>query len=184
MGRRSSRLKITNREIKLFKQLARTGLTDEAQAKIFCDIKRDRLKRLEEEKYIKLEKRAVEGKNTLIVQLDKRGKEWCKNEANIQSFAAAQKNHLTHDLRLSATYYSIPEQIRETWQHERDLIKEIYERSPEMKGKLKTCIDGRIQVNGSYVAIEVVGDSYGQQEIQMKQEIALEYLQCQSIEFV
>lgn len=184
-GRKSQYVKkITNREVKLFKQLARIGLTDRGQAKIFCNLTTDRLKKLENSGYIKRSNHCVAGQNTEIIRLDRQGKEYCKDELNIQSFAYAQTNHLTHDLRLSATYYSLTKEVQETWRHERDIIKEIYEKHPEMKGQLKTCVDATVQVNEATIAIEVIGDSYRQVEIEMKEEIALELVGCQSIEFV
>ncbi|MCC5911844.1 MAG: hypothetical protein JJT76_15600 [Clostridiaceae bacterium] len=184
-GRKSKYVKvITNREEKLFKQLARTGLSDRVQAKLFCNLNTERLKKLENSGYIKLSNHAVKGENTEIIQLANKGKAYCTENLNINSFAAAQTNHLTHDLRLSATYYALPEKQQETWKHEREIIKEIYEKHPDMKGKLTTCIDAKITVESVDMAIEVIGDSYGKTELDLKQEIALEYAGCESIEFV
>lgn len=184
-GRKSQYAKkITGREEKLFKQIARTGLTDRNQAKIFCNINSDRLKKLENSGYIKLEKHSVLGQNTEIVRLNSKGISYCKDELDIKSFAYAQSNHLEHDLKLSLVYYNLDNTTQETWQHEREIIKEIYEKSPEMKGNLKTCIDARVNMNGVNVAIEVVGNSYGEEEISMKEEIALELANCSIIEFI
>lgn len=176
--------KITHREEKLFKQLSRTGLTDRTQAKIYCNLNPERLQKLENSGYIKLSNHGVGGQNTQIIMLDSKGKSYCRENFGTNSFAAAQTNHLTHDLRLSNTYYSLPPEVQETWQHEREIIQEIYENHPEVKGELKTCIDAKVTVNGESIAIEVVGESYGQAEIEMKQEIAHELAGCDSIEFV
>lgn len=184
-GRESKYIKkITGREEKLFKQLARTGLTDRTQAKIFCNINPDRLKKLENSKYITRSNHCVEGQNTEIIRLGSMGKSYCKNDLNIDSFAYAQSNHLTHDLKLSLSYYSLPAEVQETWEHERDILKDIYNRHPEMEGKLNTCIDARVTVNGIATAIEVVGSSYGKLELDMKEEIALGIANCNGIEFI
>lgn len=184
-GRESQYIKkITNREEKLFKQIARTGLTDRNQAKVFCNLNPDRLQKLENSGYIKLERHSVLGQNTEIIRLDTKGVTYCKDELNIQSLAYAQSNHLEHDLKLSMSYYSLKEEVQETWQHERDIIKEIYERHPDMEGQLKTCIDASVTIGGVRVAVEVVGSSYRQGDLDLKEEIALGLAQCQSIEFV
>jgi len=176
--------KITGREIKLFKQLARTGLTDKTQAKIFCNLNPDRLAKLEKSGYIKRQVHAVEGKPTEIIRLDVKGKNFCKNDLGFRSFAVAQTNHLTHDLKVSAAYYSLPEKVQETWEHERDILQDIYDKTPKMQGKMTTCIDARVTVGNVKVAIEVVGSSYSQGMLVLKQEIALNLAGCQSIEFV
>lgn len=184
-GRESKYVKkITGREEKLFKQLSKTGLTDRSQAKIFCNLNPARLEKLENSKYITRSNHCVDGQNTEIIRLGTKGKVYCQNDLNIKSFAYAQSNHLTHDLKLSLSYYSLSPEIQETWEHERDIIKDIYERHPDMEGKLKTCIDARVTVNGVTTAIEVIGSSYGKYEINMKQEIALGVANCSGIEFI
>lgn len=184
-GRKSIYIKkITGREEKLFTQLAKTGLTDRSQAKIFCNINSERLKKLENSGYITRIKHCVEGQNTEIIRLASKGKKYCKDELNIKSFAYAQSNHLTHDLKLSLSYYSLPPEVQESWKHEREIIKDIYKRHPDMEGKLKTCIDAKVTVNGVSTAIEVVGSSYGHQELGLKEGIALELANCSSIEFI
>ena len=184
-GRKSSKIKvITHRDEKLFKQLARTGLTDRASAKGFCNLNPERLEKLQNSGYIKLSNHGVNGRNTTIIQLDTKGKAYCRDVLNFDSFAAAQTNHLVHDLKLSIAYYSLPSEIQETWQHERDIIKEIYKNHPDMKGNLTTCIDARVTVDGVNIAIEVIGYSYTQSIIELKQEIATKYADCERMEKV
>lgn len=184
-GRKSQYIKkITGREVRLFKQLAKTGLTDRNQAKVFCNLNSDRLKKLENSGYIKLANYTVAGKNQEIVRLDSKGKEYCLIELNINHFATAQTNHLEHDLKLSMAYYSLREEIQETWKHELEILQEIYERDESLRGQLKTCIDASVEISGTTVAIEVVGSSYTQADLDLKEEIALELANCSSIEFV
>jgi DNA-binding PadR family transcriptional regulator len=184
-GRESQYVKqLTHRDLKLFTQLAKTGLTDRNQATLFCNLNLDRLKKLENSGYINRRVHAVDGKPQEIIRLDKKGKKFCKRELGVKSFATAQTNHLTHDLKVSAAYYSLPEYIQKTWEHEREILQDIYSKVPGSKGKMVTCIDARININGFKVAIEVVGSSYSQALIDLKQDIALNLAGCHSIEFV
>jgi len=179
--------KLTGRDVTLLKGLARTGIASQSQAGDFCGLNSERLQKLENSKYIKLRNLTVNGQNTQIIQLDKGGKDYCRNELSFESFAAAQTNHLDHDLKLSFTYYSLNPEIRETWEHERDIILEIYEKYPEIQtnNQLRTCIDARITLgDGTTLAIESVGDSYGNIEIMEKEAIAINLAGCDTISYV
>lgn len=186
MARESKYVKrITHREVSLFKNLARTGLTDRSQANTFHNINNNRLKKLENSKYIKRESFCVNGKNTEIIKLDKKGKSFCRNKLEIRSFATAQTNHLTHDLKVSLAYNSLTHEVKETWEHEREILSHIYKQyNFGYRDKLPTCIDARVQVDGEYIAIEVVGYSYSKDDIDLKESIALNWANCSAIEFI
>lgn len=182
-GRKSSKIKvITGRDSKLLYQLSKTGITATDQANFYCGISDERIKKLESSGYIKTSNYVINGRTNKIITLDKQGKEYCREKFNTKSFCQAQTNHLTHDLRLTEMYYRFDTEIQETWTHERDLIKEIYERYPEMKGQLKNCVDARIEVNGEYIAIESRGNSYTDADIEIKEEIATTFLECSIME--
>lgn len=182
-GRKSSIVKaLTGRDLKLLIQLSKTGISGHDQAKIYCNLSIERLEKLEKSGYIKTSNHAVEGVNTKIIQLDKAGKQYCKENFNIRSFCQAQTNHLTHDLRLTEIYYSLDLEVQSTWQHEVDLMSEIYEKHPEMKGNLENCVDARVQVNGEYIAIESIGASYTTKDLQVKNDIASTLLGCSKME--
>lgn len=175
--------KITNREVKLFKQLSRTGLTDRTQASIFCNLNNKRLEKLQNSGYIRKTNYCVNGKNTEIIRLDKEGIKYCKKHLGAKQIASAQTNHLEHDLKLSLTYYSLPPEVQETWEHEREILGDIYKQF-RFDERLKTCIDARVTINGITTAIEVIGNSYRQADLDLKEEIALNYANCSSIEFI
>lgn len=182
-GRKSSHVKvITGRDLKLLKQLSRTGIAATDQAELYCGLSESRLLKLEKSGYIKSENFVVEGVNTKVIQLNNAGKDYCKGNFNTNSFCQAQTNHLTHDLRLTEVYYSLDPDIQNTWQHERELINEIYENHPEMKGNLKNCVDARVEINGEYIAIESIGSSYTTNDIEVKNDIAVNYLGCSEME--
>lgn len=183
-GRKSSTIKVvTGRDRDLINQLSKTGLCNSVQAKEYCGISIDRLKKLEKSGYIKTSQHIVRGENNLIIQLDKAGKVYCRQEFGSTNLCAAQTNHLAHDIKLTEVYYNLDSEIQDTWKHERELIKEYYEKYPEQYGSLNTCIDATIEINGEVIAIESVGDSYTGQVIEMKQEIA-ESLGCSRMECV
>ncbi|HEY5523803.1 MAG TPA: hypothetical protein VIK26_00540 [Clostridium sp.] len=187
MPRESTKVKVlTGRDTSILKQLSRTGLSNAQQAKGYCNLGRERLGKLEKSGYIKTTKHIVRGKNTLIIQLDKVGKEWCRQELGTTSFCVAQTNHLNHDLKLTEAYYNLPESVQSTWRHEGELIQDIYEKNPSLSenGGLKTCTDATVQVNEETIAIESVGSSYTSSIIELKKEIATQYLGCSRMECV
>lgn len=172
-GRKAETIKvITGRDNNLLKQLSKTGLCNSKQAKEHCGLSIDRIKKLEKSGYIKTSEHIVRGENNLIIQLDKVGKKYCRQEFGTSSFGSAQKNHLEHDIKLTEVYYRLEPEVQNTWVHERDLIDIYYELSPERQEELKTCIDAPIEVNGEIIAIESLGYSYTKETIELKQEIS------------
>ena len=172
-GRKSETIKvITGRDNNLLKQLSKTGLCNSKQAKEHCGLSIDRIKKLEKSGYIKTSEHIVRGENNLIIQLDKVGKKYCRQEFGTSSFGSTQKNHLEHDIKLTEVYYRLEPEVQNTWVHERDLIDIYYELSPERQEELKTCIDAPIEVNGEIIAIESLGYSYTKETIELKQEIS------------
>lgn len=187
MARKSTKVKVlTFRDTNILKQLSKTGLLNAQQAKAYCNLTMERLGKLEKSGYIKTTSHIVRGKNTLIIQLDKVGKDWCRQELGTKSFCIAQTNHLTHDLKLTEAYYNLPEGVQESWRHEGELIQEIYERNPSLKenGGLQTCVDATVQINNATIAIESIGLSYTSSVIDLKEEIATQYLGCSRMECV
>lgn len=181
-GRKSTKVKVlTHRDKKLLTQLSRTGIANMQQAKEYCLLNPDRIDKLEKSGYIKTSNHIIRGENNKIIQIDKGGKEYCRQEEGIFSFCQAQTNHLNHDLKLTEVYYNLEKEIQETWRHERDLIQEIYEKFPEKEGQLKTCIDATVELNGEIVAIESMGDSYTGEIMEMKENVA-NLLGCSRLE--
>ena len=173
---------ITGKDGELFKTLSRTGLLNNIQAKEYLNLNLERLYKLEKSGYIKLSAHAVGWKNNLIVQLQTKGKEYCRQECGITSYCSAQTNHLNHDLKLTEIYFSLTKELQDTWKHEMQLIKEIYEKFPEQRGKLKTCIDARIEKDGVFIAIESIGKTYTKADIALKETIAKDLLGCERME--
>ncbi|MGL6184384.1 MAG: hypothetical protein ACRC1T_03280 [Clostridium chrysemydis] len=183
-GRKTSTVKvITGRDSSLFKQLSKTGLCNSNQAKEYCGLSNDRLNKLEKSGYIKTSEHIVRGEVNRIIQLNNAGKDYCRQEFGTNSYCVAQTNHLAHDLKLTECYYKLNDSIQDTWRHEGDLIKDYYIKFPEEEGKLSTCIDATIEIDGEIIAIESVGDSYTGSVIELKQEIS-QALGCSRMECV
>lgn len=178
--------KITGREETLFSQLAKTGISESKLAKENCGLKEVRLRKLERSGYIKLSKSTLEGQSITVIQLDRKGKEYIRdNFLHEGKLAVAQKNHLAHDLKLTDLYYQLPEKLQNTWITERELVREIYEKNPRLKkGDIKTCLDAAVIRNGERVGIEVVGKTYTDADIQEKKDVATKYLGISDVRFV
>lgn len=183
-GRPSSKIKvITGRDKDLIKQLSKTGICNSKQAKEHCGVSMDRLKKLEKSGYIKTSQHIVRGESNTIIQLDKEGKDFCRQEFGTTNLCIAQTNHLTHDIKLTEVYYGLNSEIQETWKHESEILKEYYEAYPEKEGTLTTCIDATVEIKGETIAIESIGISYTGKDMELKQEIATQ-LGCSRMESV
>lgn len=174
MGRTSSKIKVvTGRDQELMKQLSRTGISTSEQAREYCKLSSTRLDKLEKSGYIKTSNHIVNGQSCRIIQLDKGGKEYCRQEIGTQNYCIAQTNHLAHDIKLTDIYYKLNEDVRETWRHENQIIKDYYNNNPDIeRGSLETCIDATVEINGELVAIESIGDSYTGPIMELKLEIS------------
>ncbi len=177
--------KVMARDEKLLKQLAKTGIASVEQSEKYCDVKIKRLKRLERSKYVKLTTITKAGKETTVIQLDKRGKAYIQGKLmNDHALARAQIDHVDHDLKLTEAYYRLPERYQETFKCEHQIVKEIYKERPFLTNKLETCIDATVEVNGEIIGIEVIGKTYTEKTIQLKAEIAKTYLSCTKIKWI
>lgn len=184
-GRKPQTVKVlTGRDTKLLRQLDRTGVASHEQANAYCGVSNDRLNKLEKSGYIRTVNQSVDGANMRIIQLDKIGREFCRETYDTKSFYHSQITHISHDLKVTEAYYNLPKYIQETWKHEAELVKEIYSVNPGMRGELKTCVDAVVKVEGKLVAIEVVGKSYTKVDIELKEEIATNLLHCERTEFI
>ena len=189
MSRRSRYVKrITNEEVRLFNQLSKTGITDRAQMDEFYKINKNRLDKLENSNYIFSRNAFVDGRITKIYKLGSSGKKFCKETLGIKHLNTSQSNHMEHDLKLTYVYNNLSPEIQKTWESEAEIIADIKEKNKAIpdeyqnsKGGLKNCVDARVTVNGHTVAIEVVGSSYRQSDIEVKKDIADNLAECESI---
>ena len=191
MSRRSRYVKrITNEEVRLFNQLSKTGITDRAQMDEFYKINKDRLDKLENSNYIFSRNAFVGGRVTRVYKLGSSGKKFCKETLGIKHLNTSQSNHMEHDLKLTYIFNNLSPEIQKTWESEAEIIADIKEKNKTIpneyqnsRGGLKNCIDARVAVNGHTVAIEVVGSSYRPSDIEVKEDIAINLAECESIKF-
>lgn len=185
MGRKNEHIKVlTSRDIRLLRQLDRTGVAAGDQVKFYCGLTANRINKLQRSGYIKTTNMTVDGVNTRIIYLDKMGKNFCYKNYGTKYVYHTQSNHIRHDLRLTEAYYNLPSCIQDTWKHESELVHKIYEEYPMMKGQLKTCVDATVMVQYKIIAIESKGASYTQEDIDIKEEIALKFLRCNQMEVI
>jgi hypothetical protein len=176
---------LTSKDIKLFKQLAKTGVSDVHQAKKFIKLSIKRIKQLEDLKYIKTRKYRSPEIITTAIKLDNKGKSFCKHRLFFPYLASSQINHLYHDILLTYAYNSLSEEIQDTWEHGKEIIKDIYEKNPKIdkkylndKGKLLTSIDARVTVGDVTTGIEVLSKRGFKAERELKRDIAINLAGC------
>lgn len=122
-----------------------------------------------------------------VYHLTDRGRNFCRRELSISHIYSAQNP--AHDLPLATRYLSLTEHERATWKTESQCREELLghirqlreqgeaERARELWEKMR---EGRISMpdalytasGGVSMAFEVVTDSYGQAEIEAKEEAA------------
>lgn len=171
---------ITSRDKELMEGIARTGLTTKYNARETIGLGEDRLRKLEKEGYIQSKNVVINnGKDVATVYyLNDKGKSYVKENSDIDHFYRSNERQIEHDMKLSEIYYSLDREIRATWKNENDLIKEYKELHPGEK--LNTMVDATVEMNGVSVAVEVLTDNYGKQEIIEKMEIA-EAIGCKEV---
>lgn len=166
-GRKSKFVKkITNREVKLFKQLSNTGMCTVEQAKSFCNLNKARLEKLQNSGFIKLEKTTpLGGKMTEVIRLDSKGRNYCENKLGVKYFYKSNLNQVTHDLKLTESYYQIMNENPDAiWKNETQVAIE----NPEALIDGKDCVDAVVEVGMESYAVEVIGHKYTQETINNK----------------
>lgn len=157
---------MTSRDEALIKQLSNTGMCSIEQAKTFCDLNRDRLLKLEKSGYIKLEKTNPIGGNMIeVARLDNKGRAYSENKLGQEYFYKSNLNQVTHDLKLTESYYQImSEHPGAKWFNETQISIE----HNEMLIDGKDCVDAIVEFDGGSFAVEVVGHKYTQETIDNK----------------
>jgi hypothetical protein len=157
---------ITHRENKLFSQLGNTNLCSFGQAKEHCNINRDRLDKLQNSGYVKLNHVFVNGQRVGVVQLADKGKNYVRNNLENTNFYRGNLGEAKHNLKLTNAYYKILNEHPDAkWLNESNL-RQLY---PEKLINNKDCVDGMVILpNGDKFAVEVIGEKYTKERIQNK----------------
>ena len=151
-GRKNTYIRThTSRDMKLLDQLARTGVCTEQQALKYCKLTTDRLSRLKNSDYIKVENKILNGQSVPIVKLSDFGQKWYRENFKVISYPHIQDGQLPHDLKHTEMYYRlIPDEAKHSWINENIVIQNIYARDPSKRGHLTTCVDAVVRVPISY----------------------------------
>jgi len=183
MGRATTTIKtITGKDAGYLKQLGRTGISTLGQASKLAGLSPERVQKMANSGLVRQTPLTISGHKHTVVQLTPKGQHYLRVEHGFRSFPAGGGiAHAKHDVKLTELYYQLPEDARETWRHEGDLIQDIYRAHPETQGNLPTCVDATVVMGGQLVAVESIGDSYTGTIVQTKMEIAREYLGCKEM---
>lgn len=183
MGRATTTVKtITGKDAAYLKQLGRTGVSTLGQATTLAKLSPERVQKLANSGLVRQTPTTIAGHKHTVVQLTPKGQHYLRVEHGFRSFpGGGGLGHAKHDVKLTELYYKLPEDARETWRHEGDLIQDIYREHPEMQGSLQTCVDATVVLEGQLTAVESIGDSYTGPVMAAKAEIARELLGCKEM---
>lgn len=196
------------RDNKILQQLACSGIADRQQLHEYTGIYNDRLQLMINSDLIKIQQKIVSGQMRDIVSLTENGKEYCRQEYGTEKFPKWSTGHLSHDLKMTDLYYQMVERVSSmgNWRHE-DLVREDIRALTNVKQL--TCVDATIEMSRFEfeqliyeentdcsiidlsainscsgetirVALEAVGNSYSDEMLGLKQDVAIA-ANCQAI---
>lgn len=173
--------------------LSRVGIARIEDLKKHCNLVDSRIKSWCRDGYAEklMYKQGMEVKEAIT--LTKKGKELLEKQWNVRGHYHAQIQSPYHDLALSDKYFSLPEELRETWKTENQVrekflekLQEIRKQGDEEKADLyyKMMKDHAISMpdavykseTGVETAYEIITNSYGRQEMLAK-ETTVEIMQ-------
>jgi hypothetical protein len=177
------------RDKKAFEAMSRTGIVRMEHLKQYCNVVDSRMKN-----YIRdgLVEKVLYKENNQIKEaltLTRAGRELAERQWGIRDHYHAQIKSPYHDLQLSDHYFSLSEQVRDTWRTESQVRSEFLEKLEQlreqgerkladqyysmMQDRLISMPDGiYTSEKGIVTAYEVITDSYGKQELLAK-EVAI-----------
>jgi predicted transcriptional regulator len=181
------------RDKNAFTALSRTGIVSAENLKLHCNLADSRIKNYVRDGYAEkiLFKEGKEVKEAYT--LTSKGRELVERQWNARNHYHAQTKSPHHDLQLSDKYFSLSEQVRNTWRTESQVREHFKVKLEELRqnGQSKRAeeyynmMQNRIismpdavytNEDGIEVAYEVITGNYGRQEMLAK-EIAVSILQ-------
>ena len=164
---------VTHRDVDLLKQLSRTGVSSSGQVLNYTNLTKNRLNNLVISGYIEKNSVIVNGSMNEVYKLGKTGKLYVKNNLNIGQLYRSNLNQISHDLKLSESYFNLDKNVQETWQNEEVLI-DRFKKKLGVK-RLHVCVDASVTINGQEIAIESIGRNYSEKDIAMKTQFINEH---------
>lgn len=176
-GRKNDTIKrITKRQGETIKALGRTGVMTSQNAEKYFALNYNNARKMERNGYIKIEKMYIPKVGLKeVYKLNSKGKTWVKNEQNMQALYRTNNKQISHDLKLNQFYCQLKPEQRDTWLNENEIIKNWNNLS--QKAERIGTVDAMVLVDDIRIAVEVVTNNYGEEEMQLKEEVARD-LQC------
>ena len=171
------RLRITQRDQALFRQLARTGVAARHHILTGANLTAHRLDTLTRHGYLTRRTYVVRGLNIAIYTLAVRGQRKLK-QAGFGLIYHRNARQTPHDLKLTSIYYKLPADVRETWRHEGELICELKARGTHKRGY---CVDAAVVIDGQSYGVEALSRHYKAHEIEAKQQFIQDYFDGRGI---
>ncbi|HDR5039245.1 TPA: hypothetical protein QCR75_005702 [Bacillus anthracis] len=178
-GRKTDQIKrITKRQGETMKALARTGVMTTENAQKYFGLNHANSNKMEQNKYIRIEKIYIPKQGVKeVLKLESKGKVWLRNEQKIDAFYRSNNKQIQHDLKLNQFYCQLKEEQRSSWLNENQIIKR-WDNLTNSNTPRRGTVDAIVTIDDVRVAIEVITNNYGEEEIQVKEEVARN-LQCE-----
>jgi len=190
-GRKSQYInKLTSKDQAFLKSLRCVGYLNQNHIKNHVGLTDKRVQNFERDGYVErcayLNRQTKEMEH--VWRLTDKGKELASTQMNLSNFY--RSSSARHDLALADKYFSLPEADREHWLTEgdlRDMLKERIEKLQEqgelaradqlremLQDRTISVPDGACVKGEQIFAYEIVTNSYGEAELQAKQEYVQE----------
>ena len=171
------RLRITQRDLALFRQLARTGVAARHHILTGANLTPHRLDTLIGHGYLNRRTHVVRGHNVAVYTLTAQGQRKLK-QSGFGLIYRRNSRQTPHDLKLTSIYYRLPADIRETWRHEGELICELRTRGTHERGY---CVDAAVVIDGLPFGVEALSPHYKPHEIEAKQQFIQDFFDGRGI---
>lgn len=174
-GRKTEIIKrVTKRDGEMMKCIARTSLITKNNAKTYFNLNDKRLKQLEKSKMIYKDNVLTKSGIQNIYRINSQGRNWIKNNTDIDYFQKSDNTQVQHDLALSQYYCQTDENIRARWINETTIQREwnnlsTLERSGAVDAMTSIKDERGIETR---ICIEVITSNYAEQDMQEKIEVA------------
>ena len=171
------RLRITQRDQALFRQLARTGVAARQHILEGAQLTAHRLDTLTHHGYLERRNHVVRGCNVRVYSLTLRGQRKLK-QTGFGLIYRRNSRQIPHDLKLTSIYYKLPPNVRESWRHEGDLIRELRAQGIRDRGY---CVDAAVLIDGQSYGVEALSHHYKPHEIEAKQQFIQDFFDGRGI---
>jgi len=172
--------RITKAMGETMKCCANTGVITRANAERCMGLSKNNIDKMIKNGYIKAETIVAKGTMVNVYRLDNKGVGWIRNNTDIEYMYRSNPRQIKHDLKLSQLYNQLSERVRNTWVNEHQLMKQWKQYSSTIQGEKAGTVDAIVISSGDKIAIEIITNNYGREELQEKYDAA-QQLGCEKI---